>query len=382
MPEFGAACRGEFLLDPAVTILNHGSFGATPRAVMDAAEGWRRRMEADPTGFVRRVWPSAVAAARTVLAKFLKADPEGLVFVENATQGANAVLRSLDFAPGDEIVFTAHGYRAVTRTIEHLCSRIGAVPRIVPLPFPDITADAVVAGVAAAIGPKTKLVVVDHITSPTALVLPAARLVALARERGVPVLVDGAHAPGQLDLDLGALGADFYVGNAHKWLFAAKGAAFLSVAPQWRDRIHPTTISHGLGKGLAAEFDWVGTRDVGAWLSVPDGIAFGERHGWPAIRAHNNALRAAAAKRIAAAYGTPVGGPEDMHGHLASIGLPLDGPADETRAVALLGALYDRHRIQAPVMAFGGRLWVRISAQIYNDIGQYERLAAVDWSEL
>jgi isopenicillin-N epimerase len=382
MPDFGAACRGEFLLDPAVTILNHGSYGATPRAVMDAAEGWRRRMEADPTGFIRRTWFGAVAEARTTLAKFLKADPEGIVFVENATQGANAVLRSLDFAPGDEIVFTVHGYRAVTKTIEHLCSRIGAIPRIVTLPFSGITPDAVVAGVAAAIGPKTKLVVVDHITSPTALVLPAAQLVAEAHARGVPILVDGAHTPGQLDLDLSALGADFYVGNAHKWLFASKGAAFLSVAPAWRNRIHPVTISHGLGKGLAAEFDWIGTRDVGTWLSVPEGLAFGERYGWDRIRAHNNALCAAAAHKIAEAYGTEIGGPEGMHGHLASIRLPLDGPADEARALGLLGALYDRHRIQAPVMIFAGSLWVRISAQIYNDMSQYERLAAVDWRAL
>ena len=382
MPEFGAACRGEFLLDPAIAHLNHGSFGATPRAVMDAAEGWRRKMEADTTGFVRGVWPEAVAAARTAFAAFVNADPEGFVLVENATQGANAVLRSLDFSPGDEIVFTSHGYRAVTRTIEHVCRTTGAVPRIAAIPASGVDDDAVLATVGQALSPRTRLIVADHITSPTALVLPVARLVALARERGVPILIDGAHAPGQIDLDLAALGADFYVGNAHKWLFACKGAAFLSVAPEWRARVHPGTISHGYGKGLAAEFDWVGTRDVGAWLSLPDALAFGQRFGWSAIRAHNDALCARAASILTAAYGTPTTGPASMRGHLVAVALPIDGPADEARGLALYAALFERHRVRAPVMAFDGRLWVRVSAQIYNDVGQYERLAAVDWRKL
>jgi isopenicillin-N epimerase len=382
MSEFGAACRDEFLLDPAVTVLNHGSFGATPRAVMDAAEGWRRRMEADTTGFIRRIWPSAVAAARNAAAAFLKADPDGVVLVDNATQGANAVLQSLAFAPGDEIAMTTHGYRAVAKTVELVCRRTGAFPRVVALPFDGISDDAVVASVGAAIGPRTKLVIVDHITSPTALVLPVARLVAEARRHGVPLLVDGAHAPGQVELDLGALDADFYVGNAHEWMFAGKGAAILSVAARWRGRIHPTSISHGLDKGLHAEFDWTGTRDVGSWLSIPDAIAFGTRYGWSRIRAHNDGLCARAAARIAAAYGTEICGPAHMRAHLAAIRLPLDGPADEARALTLYSALYDRHRIQAPVMAFGDRLWVRVSAQIYNDMAQYERLAAVDWTAL
>ncbi|MBL8806054.1 MAG: aminotransferase class V-fold PLP-dependent enzyme [Rhodospirillales bacterium] len=382
MPEFGAACRGEFLLDPEIAHLNHGSFGATPRAVMESAERWRRRMEADTTGFVRGVWPEAVAAARTAMAAFVNGDPAGLVLVENATQGANAVLRSLDFVPGDEIVFTTHGYRAVTRTIEHVCRMTGAIPKVAELPAAAIDPDIVVETVGRAISPRTRLVVADHITSPTALVLPVARLVALARDHGVPILIDGAHAPGQVDLDLAALGADFYVGNAHKWLFACKGAAFLSVAPRWRDRIHPGTISHGYGKGLAEEFDWIGTRDVGAWLSLADALAFGARYGWAAIRAHNDALCARAAACLVSAYGTRASGPASMRGHLAAVMLPVDRTAEEATALALYAALFARHRVRAPVMAFDGRLWVRVSAQIYNDVGQYERLAAVDWSRL
>lgn len=371
MREFGLGCRDEFLLDHATAQLNHGSFGATPRAVLDAAEAWRRRMEADTTHFVRRIWPAAIAEARQALAAFLNADPDGLVFVENATQGANAVLRSLDLGPGDVVVTTEHGYRAVARTLAYVCRRTGASHvRLAQTLTP--------AEIAASLPPQTKLLILDHITSPSALVLPVASILAAVRPLGVPVLVDGAHAPGQLPLDISALDADFYVGNCHKWLFAAKGAAFLSVAPAWRSRLHPPTISHGLDLGLAAEFDWIGTRDVGAWLAVPDGIAFGASFGWDKVRSHNDALCAAMAKRLARAYGTEIRG----GAHLAAIRLPVAGALDEAQALRLVQRLYDKVRVQAPVMAFDGALWVRISAQIYNVPADYDRLAALDWAAL
>ena len=371
MPEFGRACRGQFLLDHLVAQLNHGSFGATPRLVRDAAEAWRRRMEEDPTHFVRRIWPVAIAEARQKLAAFLNADADGLAFVENATQGANAVLRSLDLGPGDSIVTTEHGYRAVAKTVDYVCRRAGAAHvRLAQKRTP--------AEIAKKLPPKTKLLIVDHITSPSALVLPIAEILAAVRPLGVPVLVDGAHAPGQLALDLAALGADFYIGNCHKWVFAAKGAAFLSVAPEWRSRLHPPTISHGLDQGLAAEFDWIGTRDVGAWLSVPDGIAFGASYGWDKIRTHNNNLCAAMAARLAAAYGTEIRG----GAHMAAIRLPLSGEIDEARALRLLARLYDKVRVQAPVTVFDGALWVRVSAQIYNEAADYDRLAELDWATL
>ncbi len=378
MPEFGLACRAEFQLDYSTAQLNHGSFGATPISVRDAAEAWRRRMEADPTHFVRRVWPDAVAAARAALAAFLNADPDGLVLVENATQGANAVLRSLDLRPRDHIVTTNHGYRAVAKTVDYVCRRSGAVH--VRLDFGRAVPNA--ADLAAQLPKRTRLLIVDHITSPSALVLPVAEILAAARKLGVPVLVDGAHAPGQLPLDLAALDADFYVGNCHKWLFAAKGAAFLSVAPAHRKWVHPPTISHGLDQGLAAEFDWTGTRDVGAWLSIPDGLAFGTRFGWPDIRAHNNALAAAMAARLAAAFGTEILGPPEARAHLAAIRLPLGRACDETRAAALLARLYDVGRVQAPIMAFENALWVRVSAQIYNVPADADRLAGIDWAAL
>ncbi|MCA0451341.1 MAG: aminotransferase class V-fold PLP-dependent enzyme [Proteobacteria bacterium] len=372
----------DFILTSDTIQINHGSFGATPILVLDAADAWRRKFEADPTHFMRRLWAPSLAEAKAKLAAFLNADIAGLAFVMNASDGANAVLRSLDFAAGDEILVTSHGYRAVSKTVEHVCRRTGATARIVDIPFPLTGPDTVVDAIDAAITARTRLLVVDHITSPTAAVFPVAAIQTRARKRGVPVLIDGAHAPGQVPLDIAALAPDFYIGNCHKWLFAAKGAAFLYAAPQFRDRLHPGTISHGYGQGMAAEFDWVGTRDVGAWLSVPDGIAYGENLGWAQLRQRNNDLASDAAKLLSQVWGTRIGTPDSMRAHMACVEIPLTGPADEARAQKLWSKLYDAHRIQMPVIAFAGALWARPSVQIYNRAADYEALAKVDWRAL
>jgi isopenicillin-N epimerase len=372
----------DFILSPDTIQINHGSFGATPIPVLDAADAWRRKFEADPTHFMRRLWAPSLADAKAKLAAFLNADTQGLAFVMNASDGANAVLRSLDFAPGDEILVTSHGYRAVSKTVEHVCRRSGATARIVDIPFPLTGPEAVVDAVDTSTTSRTRLIVVDHITSPTAAVFPVAAIQTRARKRGVPVLIDGAHAPGQVPLDIAALAPDFYIGNCHKWLFAVKGAAFLYAAPPFRARLHPGTISHGYGQGMEAEFDWVGTRDVGAWLSVPDGIAYGETRGWSQLRQRNNDLASDAAKLLAQVWGTRIGTPDSMRAHMASVEIPLTGPADEARAQKLWSRLYDTHRIQMPVIAFAGALWARPSAQIYNRAADYEALAKVDWRKL
>jgi isopenicillin-N epimerase len=278
------------------------------------------------------------------------------VFVTNASEGASAVLRSLAFAPGDEILATDHGYRAISKTVQHVCATSGASMRIAQIPFPLTEESAIVGPIEAAISSRTRLIVVDHVTSPTASVLPVAKVQALARRRGIPVLIDGAHAPGHLHLDLRALDPDFYVGDCHKWLFAEKGAAFLSVAPRFRSALHPGTISHGYSQGLAAEFDWVGTRDVGAWLSVPDGIEYGEKLGWTKLRARNDGLFGQAVALLAKAWGTRIGAPQGLRAHMGSVEVPLTGPADEARAQKLWTRLYDAHRIQMPVIAFAGSL--------------------------
>ena len=266
--------RAAFALDPDFLTVNHGSFGATPRRVLAAQSAWRARLEAQPSRFMVEVLTPALRAAAARLAGFMGGDADGLGFVDNATAACNAVLRSLRFAPGDEILLLGHAYGAVRKTAAHVAAIAGARLVDAPLPFPRPTPEAVVAAVAAAITPRTRLAVLDHITSPSALVLPIEAMVAACRARGVPVLVDGAHGPGQVPLSLAALEADWYAGNCHKWLMAPKGCGFLWTAPARRAETHAPIISHGLGEGYLAEFDWTGTRDPGAFLAVTEAIEF------------------------------------------------------------------------------------------------------------
>src|SRR5882762_5328422 len=244
MIEFGAAARREFLLESGTAFLNHGSFGAAPRSVLEAAESWRRRMEANPDLFLREILPGALRAGAAQVAQFIRAKPDDVVFIDNATAGMNAVLRALQFDANDEILATTHTYGAVRQAIRYVCDRTGArlVEAEVSLP---VTGE-------------------SSLVSPTGLIFPVAELAALARARGAQVLIDGAHGPGQLELDVPALGADWYVGNCHKWLFAPRSCAFLWCRDDSKRDLHPLAISHHYGEGFTAEFDWTGTRDFSA----------------------------------------------------------------------------------------------------------------------
>jgi isopenicillin-N epimerase len=367
--------RDEWLLDPAVAFLNHGSFGATPRAVLAEQERWRALMERHPTHFMSEELPPTLRAAAARLAAFVGARAEDLAFVENATAGCNAVLRSLSFAPGDEILVTDHGYAAVRKAAEYVATRVGARVVEAAVPFPLQEAAQVVAAVSARLGPRTRLAIFDHITSPTAIIFPVRELIELCHAAGVPVLIDGAHAPGMLSLDVPSLGADWYTGNCHKWLMAPKGSAFMWVAPERQADTHPLVISHGFGQGFTAEFDWVGTRDPSAWLSVPAAIDFHERLGGAGLRERNAALAREQATLLASAWSTERGAPDALTGSMAAVPLPLSGATTE-RALALRRTLFETHRIEAPVTAFAGALWVRISAHAYNRPEDYARLAA------
>ena len=369
-PALGSAIRGEFLLDPGAVTVNHGSFGATPRAVLAAQDRWRARMEAQPSTFMRRILPGALREAGATLARFVGADAADLAFVDNATTGVNAVLRSLTFRPGDEIVVLSHVYGAVAKTVRHAAAQAGAQVVIAALPFPDPTEPAVLAGLAAALGPRTRLAVLDHIASPSALVLPIAAMVALCRARRVPVLVDGAHAPGQVPLDLAEVGADWYTGNCHKWLFAPKGAAFLWAAPDRQAGLHPVAISHGYGEGFHAEFDWTGTRDPTAFLAVPDGIDFHARLGGTALMARNAALAAESAAILARRLNTGCGATGIFAAAMAVVRLPAPPDRAETLRETLMDAGTD-----APVHALDGGAWLRLSVQAYNEAADYLRLA-------
>jgi len=373
---FGQAARAEFCLDDAIAFLNHGSFGATPRSVLAAQQRWRDVMERQPVRFMTRELPPALARARGALAGFLGADPADLVFVENATAGVNSVLRSLRFAPGDEILVTALGYPAVLNAARFAAEQSGAQIVTVELPLPIRSAAAIEQAVAGALSARTRLAILDHVTSATACVMPVAALIAACHGAGVPVLVDGAHAPGMLALDLDRLGADYYTGNCHKWLFAPKGAGFLHARRDCQNGLHPLVISHGLDKGLQAEFDWPGTRDFTAWLAVEDAIAFHRGHDSDAVRAHNCGLAAAMAAELAHAWGTEPAVDPALLGAMATVRLPFGANATPDNALEIHDRLIDAFGVEVPVTALGGALWLRISAQIYNEPADYRRLAA------
>lgn len=369
--------RDEWLLDPAYTFLNHGSYGATPRTVLAEQDRWRERMELHPTGFMTYEVPGALREAAARLASFVGCIASDLAFVENATAGCNAVLNATALSPGDEILMTDHGYGAVRNAAEHVAKRTGARVVEARVPFPATDAAAMVAAVASCIGPRTRIAVFDHITSPTAVIFPVRELAALCRNAGVLVLIDGAHAPGMLTLDIPSIGADWYVGNCHKWLMAPKGAGLLWAHPDRQSGLHPTVISHGYGQGFTAEFDWTGTRDHSAWLAVPTAIDFHERLGGPALRERNIALACQAATQLARDWKTERGMPDALTGSMAAIRLPLGGEATLERANRLRAVLYDTHRIEVPIIPFAGSLWARISAQAYNEPADYQRLSDV-----
>ncbi|HXW25984.1 MAG TPA: aminotransferase class V-fold PLP-dependent enzyme [Xanthobacteraceae bacterium] len=368
--------RDEWLLDPEVAFLNHGSFGATPRAVLAEQERWRARMERHPTHFMSEKLPPALRAAAARLAAFVGSEADDLVFVENATAGCNTVLRSLRLAPGDEILVTDHGYAAVRKAAEYAAARAGARVVEAAVPFPLDDPAQIVAAVAGRLGPRTRIAIIDHVTSPTAVVCPVRELAALCRAAGTLVLIDGAHGPGMLSLDIPSLGADWYTGNCHKWLMAPKGSGFLWANPARQADTHPLVISHGFGNDFTAAFDWIGTRDPTAWLAVPAAIDFHERLGGPALRERNAALAREQASELARAWNTERGAPDALTGAMAAVRLPLREAGTGERAQELRTQLFADHRIEVLVAAFAGALWARISAHAYNRPADYARLAA------
>jgi len=372
---FGAAVRDQFALDPDIAFLNHGSFGATPRSVLAAQAEWIAQLEAAPVRFMLRQ-PERVQAVTARLAALLGCAAPHLTMVANASTAVAAVLRSQDLGPGDTIVTTTHAYEAVNRLLAFVAARSGARVVAIPIPFPLADPDEVVAAVAAGWPDGAKLAVFDHITSGTGLHLPIAQLVALSRARGVPVFVDAAHAPGHTPVNLRALGADYWTGNIHKWLFAPKGCAVLYARPEHHDTLHPLVISLGHGQGLQSAFGWQGTRDPSPWLAAGAALDFAEAHGLDAIRAHNALLRQSAGERVAAALGADPMAPSSMLRALQTIPLPATLPGTRAAADDISRRLHDEHRVEAMVLPFDDRLWLRISAQIYNTLGDYDRLIA------
>ncbi len=379
---FGPGMRERFALEPDMAFLNHGSYGAAPKEVLAVQAELRNRLESQPVRFMSRELPGRLTEAGAVLARFVGAEPSDLAFVENATAGCNAVLRSLHFQPGDEILITDHIYPAVRNVLRHVTAETGALLVEAKLPFPLQGPQPVIDAVTAKLTDCTRLVVLDHITSPTATILPAVEIAQAAKKVGARVLLDAAHAPGHIDFDVTSLGADWVTGNAHKWLFAPKGSAFLWAAPDAQAGIHPTVISHGFGKGFQMEFGWVGTRDPSSWLAVPAAIDFYNRIGGKAVRSHNHDLARRAAELLVERLGTRTASPANMRGAMATIELPTSLPGEVDVGRALNARIWEKHRIEVPIFAFAGKLWVRISAQVYNELAEYEVLAAALKKEL
>jgi isopenicillin-N epimerase len=378
-----------WLLDPAVTFLNHGSFGACPRPVLAAQRAWRERLEAEPVRFLADELEERLAGVRRDLGVFLGADPDDLALVDNATTGVNTVLRSLSLDAGDELLTTDHEYNACANALRFVAVRAGARVVVAPIPFPCPGPEAVMEAVLGAVTPRTRLALVDHVTSPTGLVLPIADLVRRLAAAGVDTLVDAAHAPGMLPLDLDALGAAYTTGNCHKWLCAPKGAAFLHVRRDRQALVRPLVISHGASSPrtdvsrFRVEFDWTGTRDPSPFLALPDALAFlAGLHvdGIPGLMAANRALVLAGRAALLEALGQDEPAPAAMIGSLAALPLP-DGhgppPASALYQDPLQGRLLADAAIQVPVIPWPAppRRLIRISAQAYNSRGQYQALA-------
>jgi isopenicillin-N epimerase len=388
--------RPHFLLDPRLVFLNHGSFGSTPRAVLDVAEAFRERFERDPIGFVLNELEPGLDAARAAAGSFLGAEPEDLVFVKNATAGVNTVLASFGLAAGDEVLVTNHGYGACNNAAEEWAARVGGRVVTAVVPFPVSGPDAVMGAVLGALTPRTRLAVLDHVTSPTGIVFPIAELVKELRSRGVATLVDGAHGPGMLPLDLRSLGADYYTGNFHKWCCAPKAVAFLHTSKERQQSLRPLVISHGARNPRTdrsryqLEFDWVGTDDFSPALSLPFTLAFvGDLMpgGWEAIFTHNRDLALQARSILIEAVGGAPACPESMVGGLAAVLLPdaKDTPPRPGWPFAeLYGALREKHGIEAMAIHFPTRSkqLVRVSAHVYNDVTDYQALARALSAEL
>ena len=376
-PAWGAAVRGSWRLDPGFAYLNHGGFGVTPEAVFADQDRWRARIERNPTHFLTYEVEDALRAATVPVAQAIGVAPADVVFVENATTGLNAVLRSLDFEPGDEILITSLSYPAIRKAAYYAASRCGArvIEAEIPLPLPDKAT--LLRAVAARLNIRTKLAIFDHIASHSALLLPAGELTRLAHEAGARVMIDGAHAPGQILLDIEAIGADWYVGNLHKWYFAPRSCGFLWASKAMQPATRPLAISHGYGEGFRAEFEWTGTRDVTPALATPAAIEFHRSLGGAALMARNSALVREAARMLAAHWRTETSGPLDAYPAMATVRLPLSEEANGARANALMRELAEQHKIGAAVVVLENALWVRVAAQAYNEIAEYERLAAL-----
>ncbi len=382
---FGRAWRPQWALDEGVAYLNHGTLGATPRRVLTMQSALRDEMERQPVRFLLRdvvpmvgvdPGPSRIRAAASVVAGFVGARADDMGFVANTTSGVQAALRAAPLSAGDEIVLFDHAYGAVGNAVRHLARDRGASVVVARMPRPLRSPGEVVAALQQALSPRARLVVLDHVTSISALVMPIKDLVRVAHAQGCAVLVDGAHAPGAVPVDVTAIDADWYTGNLHKWAWAPRSCGFLWARADRQAGLHAPIISWGLDQGLAAELDWQGTYDPTAALCAPEGIAMLRDIGVDTVqrRAHDVAWGAATTLRDA--IGAVPVGPESMVGAMATVALPARYGATQPDAARLRDALWFGHGVEVQVQAQDGAVHVRVSGQIYVDDEDVARLVA------
>ena len=377
---FGRHMRGLWSLDPTIHFLNHGSYGATPRYVQAAQARWREQMEAEPVRFMVDILPVALRDATARLAHFFTAAPGRLAFVENATSGVNAVLRSIHWRTGDRIVLANHAYPAVKNTARYLAEIHKLTVVEADIPWPLANAELLIDAYARALAGGARIAIFDHIFSPLAIETPLDALLQLCRAVGAQVLIDGAHAPGMLPLSLNALGdagVDWYVGNCHKWLCAPKGCGFIVATKKGQQNLHPAVISNYYGEGYKQEFSWTGTGDPTARLSVTAALEFIEALGEERYRMHLKEQARTVAEFLADAWRVMPAAPPEMFAGMVTLPLPIDDHATIESAQHMRLRLLRERQIEVPIHAINGRHYVRISAQVYNELADYESLARV-----
>lgn len=370
-----SAHRDLWPLQKNVRYLNHGSFGACPHKVLLVQREWQDNMERGPAHFMREI-SKYIQSARMRAANFLGCDSTGLVFVGNATLGTNAVLNSLPLQPGDEILVSDHGYPSVFNAAQHLSAQKGTHVKVANIPYPLQNHEQVVNAFEQQITRRTKLIVVCHVTSPTALIFPVKSLVALARSHKVPILVDGAHAAGMLNLSIDEISADFYSGTFHKWMCAPKGSGYLYVSEKYRELVHPVSISNYYGQGFLREFDWPGTVDATAWLSVPAAIDFHLELGGLKLRQRNHELVSQGAELLSKEFELPLMHPKNdkYFGSMVAFEYLKNVKDPDRLNFECRKTLHDSFGVEVQFQPFGNSVMLRISAQAYNDFSDYEAL--------
>ncbi len=362
--------RSLFQLDPDVVFLNHGSFGATPQPVLDVSQDWQRRLERQPVHFLAVELPDLLADARKVLADYVGAAADDVAFIPNATFGVNMIARSLPLGPGDEVLTTDHEYGACDNVWSFLSQKHGFTYKKQPISLPVQPAEAIVEQFWQGVTPRTRVIFMSHITSATAVTFPIQQICTRARQAGIMTVIDGAHTVGQIPLDMAAIGADFYLSNAHKWLCSPKGSAFIYVRHELHSLLEPLVVSWGWGEekqfsygsNLLDYLQWMGTSDPSAYLSVPAAIAFQEQHQWASVRQQCHTLLQQALQRIADLTNLASPYPDDrFYAQLAVA--PLPPIAD---LAAFKKQFYDTYRVEVPFTEWHGRHFVRISVQGYN----------------